>query len=97
MEWQEIFLSNDEVVRHAQMEIQEVFDSMFLVSKEKTNAALFSTYDSEGGTSKIYLSPEAVSICANALASYRPSACNKPSDLGVYVVGDFGAVEHYGS
>ena len=69
MEWQEIFLNNDEVVRHLQLEIQEIFDRVFLASKEKTNAALFSTYDSEGGTSKIFLTPEAVDICANALAA----------------------------
>jgi hypothetical protein len=97
MEWQEIFLNNDEVVRHLQLEIREIFDRVFLASKEKTNATLFSTYDSEGGTSRIFLTPEAVDICANALAAYRPSGCKKPTDLGAYLAGDFGAVEHYGS
>lgn len=97
MKWQEIFLNNDEVVRHVQIEIQEAFDRIFLASKEKTNAALFSTYDSEGGTSKIFLTPEAVQICAISLTAYKPSMCDKPSDLGTFVVGDFGAVKHYGS
>lgn len=97
MEWQEIFLNKDEVVRHLQLEIQEVFDRAFLASKQKSNAALFSTYDSESGTSRIFLTPEAVEICANALAAYGPSGCQKPTDLGAYLVGDFSAVDHYGS
>ena len=37
MEWQEIFLNNDEVVRHLQLEIREIFDRVFLASKDELN------------------------------------------------------------
>lgn len=94
--WKKLKLSNDEVIRNRAGQLSDrVIALLDTIPPEKQKgAAIFSRYDTESGTSILYISPAAYEVIGDLFNEFKLVECEPPNRDGTsLLVGDSEALK----